>query len=149
MRFRILQWASFLPGPALFYLWITGIIPFWPIIVLAAALFFTDIALRLRVYLLQPPSEERFRGLCIIGARFLVLTSMVAICLVMQFTEVLNPTLQGQVLGVLLLCLIAIGIGAFVWFHRALKNYDRNHKIDPDFAEDDDGNPERPKVEPH
>jgi predicted membrane channel-forming protein YqfA (hemolysin III family) len=145
----VFGWASAIPAVALLFLNCGGIVPTWSWGLYAVALGMISALLALHLIVFEPPSAERFRKVGILCGSSAVTIAIGTVLLLFQFPIGLSPEHQST----LMIALLATGIVVYgvgnIWYRIALRRYEQFPQSDPDFAEDADGNPERPTSDPH
>lgn len=97
------------------------------------------------IYVRRPPSLQRFRWLCASGLAAASALGLATVLLILQFPLGLNRLAQLYLLTALV-CLILVGVFVFtVWHYLALRSYHQPKPPNPDFEEDAEGNPVRPR----
>jgi hypothetical protein len=140
----VLGWASAIPAVALLFLSLRGIVPIWSWGLYAVALGTISAVLALRLIVHEPLSVERFRKVGVLGGSAAGTIAIGTMFLLLQFPLGLPPEHQSTLMIASLAGgIVVYGIGN-IWYRTALRRYERFPQSDPDFAEDDDGNPQRP-----
>jgi predicted membrane channel-forming protein YqfA (hemolysin III family) len=145
----VLGWASAIPAVALLFLNLGGIVPIWSWGLFAVALGIISALLALHLIVRERPSVERFRKVGILVGSSAGTIAIGTMFLLLQFPIGLSPEQQSTLMITMLAAgIVVYGIGN-IWYRCALRRYEQFPQSDADFAEDAEGNPERPTGEPH
>jgi hypothetical protein len=142
-RENVLRGAGAVIALALLVFAIADWIPSGFIYAIVFAMVVTQTASQLPYHLRQPPSLERFKKL------WGLVSTIVIVCCVGAFMIFISLPLDVDLrfrVSLVVGFAIAAAIGAVacsIWYYWAVRSYDRWRPRNPDFAEDEEGNPER------
>jgi hypothetical protein len=88
-------------------------------------------------------SVERFSRLCQSGGWFVIAITAAAFMLFENWSTDRSVGIRRLPMTYAWWSLAIAAAGYFTWYGISLKNFESRHRVDPDFAEDDEGNPQR------